>query len=237
MRPFTWAALRAGGTESTPRLRYLQRGDQLDHIDRSFPAVDPLTSMMKTKGQQVTPPLAFLDTETTGLSPDEHEIWDVGLIVVFEDDVVEEHQWFLPVDLGRADAAALRIGRFHERHPHGHDHRPNPLEYITDLGDFANDFADRTRDAHLVGNVVSFDEERLRKLLRFNGACPEWHYHIVDTEALIAGKFGIEPPWDSEELSRMVEVDPYGFDRHTAMGDARWARAEYEAVMNRKVHI
>jgi hypothetical protein len=55
--------------------------------------------------------LAFIDTETTGLDPDRHEIWEIALIV---DD--QEYQWFLPVDLGKADPIALNIGRFHERY-------------------------------------------------------------------------------------------------------------------------
>jgi hypothetical protein len=39
------------------------------------------------------------------------------------------------------------------------------------------------------------------------------------------------PPWDSDELSLAVGVDPEQFDRHTALGDAKWAKALYEAVM------
>jgi DNA polymerase III epsilon subunit-like protein len=161
--------------------------------------------------------LAFCDTETTGLDPDRHEVWEVGLIV---DE--REHHWFLPVDLGRADAIALKIGQFYDRYR---------LVYPSALGVFATEFADLTRGRHLVGAVISFDEERLRKLLRANGACPEWHYHLVDVEALVAGKLGIAPPWDSNKLSADMGIDPEQFDRHTALGDARWAKALYEAVL------
>lgn len=168
---------------------------------------------------------AFVDTETTGLDPDRHDIWDVGLIVDGA-----EYQWFLPIDLGRAESIALRIGRFHERHPFGDRNHDRDI-YVTELDVFATDFAEATRGRHLVGAVISFDEERLRKLLRANGACPEWHYHLVDVEALVAGKFSISPPWDSEELSRIAGVDPEQFDRHTALGDARWAKALYEATI------
>jgi hypothetical protein len=38
------------------------------------------------------------------------------------------------------------------------------------------------------------------------------------------------PPWDSEVLSRAVGVDPNAYERHTALGDARWARDIYDAV-------
>lgn len=169
--------------------------------------------------------LAFCDTETTGLDADRHEIWEVGLIV--DDD---EHRWFLTVDLGRAEPIALKIGGFHERHPNGVRHLVNDDEYVTPLQVFAEEFADLTRGRHLVGAVISFDEERLRKLLRANRACPEWHYHLVDVEGLVAGRLGIEPPWNSDKLSAEIGIDPEQFDRHTALGDARWAKALYEAV-------
>jgi len=39
------------------------------------------------------------------------------------------------------------------------------------------------------------------------------------------------PPWDSDEISRALGVEPPTDERHTAMGDARWARAIYDAVM------
>lgn len=162
--------------------------------------------------------LAFVDTETTGLDPDVHQIWEVGLIV---DGVA--HHWFLPVNLGRADARALEIGRYHERWR---------WDMATNLQQFATEFAALTRGRHLVGAVVSFDEERLRKLLRANGACPEWHYHLVDVEAMAAGRCKIAPPWNSEALSLALKVDPAQFDRHTALGDARWALALYEAIQS-----
>ena len=161
--------------------------------------------------------VAFVDTETTGLDPDRHEIWEVGLIV---DD--EEHHWFLPVDLGRADSYALAIGQFHQRFDSSE---------VSELARFAEEFSRMTRGRHLVGAVISFDEERLRKLLKANGACPEWHYHVVDVEALVAGKLGVVPPWDSSALTAMVGIDSEAFDKHTALGDARWAKALYDAVM------
>lgn len=174
-------------------------------------------------------PIAFVDTETTGLDPDVHQIWEVGLIVDGE-----ERAWFLPVDLGRADAFALKVGHFHGRYEPGLAVRPRL---------FAEEFAALTRGCHLAGAVVSFDEERLRKLLRANGACPEWHYHLIDVEALAIGYLhGIgsrsvdDPlvalPWKSDELSRACGVEPPDDnERHTALGDARWAKRLYEAIV------
>lgn len=226
--------------------------------------------------------VCFIDTETTGLDTEVHEVWEVGLIVREAPFVGEgsgaaasrgtrwcdtEYRWLLPVDLGRADPVALRIGGFHHRHPQGHRFNPNTTEDQTAAAvvvtadrveQFARALARLTAGRHLVGAVVSFDEERLRKLLKANGACPEWHYHLVDSEALAAGWLarrsktplpGYEegspaarltaghilamatPPWDSNELSMAVGVDPEDYDRHTALGDARWARDLYDAVM------
>lgn len=199
--------------------------------------------------------VCFLDTETTGLDPDQHEIWEVALIV---DD--EEYLWQLPVDLGRADARALDVGRFHERRQKpasesstaelALDGRDEFVVPAMSLGRWCHQFARLTWGRHLVGAVVSFDEERLRRLLRANHACPGWHYHLIDVEALAVGAVGerarlvqahpecfgnieitplLDLPWDSRELSRAVGVDPDQFDKHTALGDARWAKAIYEA--------
>ena len=177
--------------------------------------------------------VVFVDVETTGLDPDHHEIWEVALVPDSEDGW-KESVWFLPVDLGRADSAALKTGGFHQRR--------NGVD-VTAPDKFAHQFASLTRGKHLAGAVVSFDEERLRKLLRANGACPEWHYHLIDVETLavgwVYGKYGtadeaesqaLSLPWDSETVSRAVGVNPDNFDRHTALGDARWAKAVYEAV-------
>lgn len=192
--------------------------------------------------------VVFVDTETTGLDPDRHEIWDVGLITPDG----EEHQWFLPVDLGRADSVALSIGRFHDRYER---------DMATHPEDFAWEFAQLTRGKHLAGAVISFDEERLRKLLRAHGACPEWHYHLIDVEALAVGflhglrtvvteyeiptggdSYGADVlkaagvadtlPWSSYDVSRALGVEPPSTDeQHSAIADARWAKRLYEAVV------
>jgi len=169
--------------------------------------------------------LAFVDTETTGLDPDRHEVWEVALIV---DE--REHVWQLPVDLGRADPVALRISGYHER-------RVDATQLVS-LPTYAEAFARLTRGRHLVGAVPSFDEERLRKLLRANGACPEWHYHLIDVEALAVGylrgmasAYTPPLPWRSDDLSvECGAMPPSDDDRHTALGDARWAKRLYEAI-------
>lgn len=187
----------------------------------------------ETKGDPMTN-LVFVDTETTSLDPDTGEIWEVALIVRggCPDLIDLEYRSLVDVTLTHADPMSLKIGRFHERHPQG-----NAAEFdgpaVGHPGAVARDVARWTHGAHLVGNVVSFDEERLRKLLLRHGHQPSWHYHLVDVEALAAGKLGVPPPWNSSDLSKRLGVElPSEDDRHTALGDARWARDLYDAVLH-----
>jgi len=190
--------------------------------------------------------LVFVDLESTGLDPDRHEIYEIGLI---DGNGAELHLWISDAPLQTADSTALRIGRYYERWPERRQleqfTRPSPViadrfnpwlvEFpspsVIDGKTAAWIVAAATAGAHLIGAVPSFDAAFLDRLLRRHNLVPAWHYHLVCVEALAAGKLGIPPPWNSGELSRKVGVEPKDFDRHTALGDARWARAIYDAVM------
>lgn len=164
--------------------------------------------------------VVFVDTETLGLEPDLHPIWEVALIGEHGEQV-----WQLPVserDLALAQKEALEIGRFQERY--------GSVPCATVKGFCAN-LVRLTEGKHLVGAVVSFDEERLRRLCWKHGYQPKWRYHNVDVEAFAAGKLGMQPPWDSDELSARFGVHVTEVERHTALGDARWAKRLYEAVL------
>lgn len=181
-----------------------------------------------------TAKVAFVDTETISLVRDHAHLWEVALIVDGQ-----EYSWFLDgVPLEEADPMALTIGHFYERYPRtGAMKRERVAECVAHLA----------AGRHLVGAVPSFDEERLNGLLRSYGFAPAWHYHLIDVEALAVGWLqgkvaaGDEmegdvsalasPPWNSADLYRSVGVDPDDFGAHTALGDARLAKAVYEKVM------
>jgi hypothetical protein len=110
-----------------------------------------------------------------------------------------------------------------------------------------------THGAHMIGNVTSFDTIAFERLMRRQGLLASWHYHLIDVENLAVGYLkglakGISPstgrlpmagaevlsqlPWDSDALSEALGVKPPSDDeRHTALGDARWALAMWDAVM------
>jgi DNA polymerase III epsilon subunit-like protein len=168
-------------------------------------------------------PVVFVDTETTGLDPERHEVWEVAIIA--EREVLDAR--IKPKALREADPGALRITRFYER--------------VAEVGagaffaqrsrtEIARDIAELTANKHLVGAVPSFDARFLEAFLRSEGFTPAWHYHLVDVETLAAGRFGLKPPWDSDAVSAALGIEPPA-NQHVAMADAEWARALYTAVL------
>jgi DNA polymerase III epsilon subunit-like protein len=190
--------------------------------------VDPTTLVPGTVVRSGS--LVYVDTETISLDAAPDVIWEVGLV---KEDGTECH-WFLPVDLGRADTYALKVGGFHDRHPHGY-HTPHDLvdddgPHVTNRRTFAYDFARLTAGCILVGAVPSFDEARLRLLLRANGACPDWSHRVRCVETLTAGHLRREVG-GLKDCARALGV-PVDIDSlHTALGDARLARDIWQKVM------
>lgn len=120
----------------------------------------------------------------------------------------------------------------------------------------AHEVARYTHKAHIVAAVPNFDTESLAAMLRFWSLVPAWHYHIIDAETLMVGylagrtleasmhhpdtsmpRFRIpDLPWDSEKLSTQVGVEPPSAQvRHTAMGDADWARRAWDMTVGQAV--
>jgi hypothetical protein len=198
--------------------------------------------------------LCFIDTETTSLRHD-RRAWEVGLIVRRVAAPDHEVQLLIrseDLDLGNADVMSLKIGRFYDRHPQGRGdgHLPGGARLVSEADAMAEvEFL--TRGAHLVGAVPNFDADVLSARMRANGICPSWHYHLVCVENLAVGYLGgseafgrspsgsvrqkirdlITPPWKSDDLSAVLGIKVSDEDRHTALGDAKWARAIYDAVM------
>lgn len=185
--------------------------------------------------------VAFVDTETTGLDPLRHPIWEIAIIT--DDDEWVSQVRLRDYELKLADPIALEINHFHERYD---AETALPVEVAAEI------IERRLQGRHIVGAVPSFDEERIRLLCNLQlraGRPPDgrypWHYHLIDVEAMVVGWLAraearegvpVRPalPWDSSKLSLAVGVDPAVFEpKHSALADARWAKAMYEAMVGR----
>lgn len=176
--------------------------------------------------------ICFLDLETTSLRLD-RRAWEIGVVVRDPgvDDV--EHRWFIDIDdldLGNADSASLKIGRFHERH----SEMRTPMDLSADWA--GEELAllrveELTRGATVVGIQVDFDTATLDARMRANGICPSWSHRILDARTLAAGAMRATPPWDVEAIYEFFGVSCPPEDRHTALGDARLARDLFDAVL------
>ncbi|AVH59925.1 MULTISPECIES: 3'-5' exonuclease [Streptomyces] len=192
--------------------------------------------------------IAFVDTETLGLDADVHAMWELA-IIRRENGVDTEHLWQIKpskIDLEHADPEALRINGYMDRmvlpedywagdmsHPCGIPHPMKRDELRTVITDLLS-------DAVMVGSNPAFDAAFLKVFL---DATP-WHYRTIDVATLAAGYLrGVDlptgatsteaqHPFSSRKLSLAVDVDlPGAGVAHTALGDARWARAVHDAVM------
>jgi DNA polymerase III epsilon subunit-like protein len=180
--------------------------------------------------------VAYVDCETLGLNPDVHPIWEIAIILPDRD---EEHVWQVrptAVEISNADPIAVTISGFGSRYDDAAAFRS---------GETVDRFSALLEGRHIVGAVPSFDEERLRRMYLDVYPTPDrfpWHYRLVCVEALAVGFIAcgsreyhsvneVGLPWDSHRLGEILGVDPTPeAERHTALGDARWARRMYEAI-------
>lgn len=184
--------------------------------------------------------LVFVDTETTGLDPTRHTIWEVAILADGN-----EFFWILPVSsqaLISADPRALAVGGYSKRALAGaYDLQESEIKTIRQ--NVARQVSKLTAGRHLVGANPAFDAAFLTGLLQEADLQPEWHYHLLDIEPLMLGVLaerGVEVPipWKSTELSEMLGVPgPTAEDRHTALGDARWCRRVVESVFHLGVDV
>lgn len=189
-------------------------------------------------------PLIFLDTETTGLRPDIHTIWEIAWVTAYHDfeggalHIVDSFESTVHVgfrELKNADPDALKVGRFEERHRGGKMEKEAVVAELT--ASIARLIEGGLPLPHFVGAVPGFDHAMLcRNWLGWPGFGEGlWHYHLIDVETLVAGKLGVHPPYKHSELAKAVGVEINKKTRHTAMGDVQTCIGMYAAAYNLEV--
>lgn len=197
--------------------------------------------------------LIFLDCETTGLHPELHKIWEFAGIKRNIESGEESRMLFqIEVPLNEADPFALNIGKFWQRYGKNGEWEPRDFwttegyvfhsEEVPAKGQLVSPMVAAgliqkfTHGAHLIGNCISFDAERMARLLYDESLLPTWHYHVIDIEPMIVGYAKAKGksfplPYSSSDVSEWLGVEePDGETRHTAMGDAEWVMRQYDAL-------
>lgn len=173
--------------------------------------------------------IAFLDCETTGLNPDLHDVWEIGLILRYSDEADAEFRWTVKPDLTHADPKALEVGCYYDR----------TVGVMWDYApEVALNLARFLAGAVVVGSNPAFDQAFLTRWLQRHGQVWTAHYRTVDVTTLGWGYLiGSDSSHDhgalvprSEVASRLIGVDPDDYERHSALGDARWVRDQFSAI-------
>jgi len=171
--------------------------------------------------------LAFVDTETTGLDDERHEIIDVAVILTDPSGVNVKERFstrIMPRRLADAEPEALKINQFSDAL-----WLAGPLMTHQAAAEAVYRI---TNNAILVGQNVGFDIGFLRRLITLELKTPvAWHYHSVDTASLGWPLFssGRAPGLSLGKLCAAAGV-PYT-NAHTALGDAESCRQLYLKLM------
>ena len=148
--------------------------------------------------------LIYLDTETTGLDPFSHEVWEIAWAV--GDGPVETMQ--VRHSLAGADVMALRIN--------GYVDRWEKAATDTDEAGLRNTLSGAT----LVCSNPSFDEAFLRQRW---GRTP-WHHRKIDIATYAMPALGLDRPVGIAQIAERLGVRA---PDHTAAGDVLTLRACY----------
>lgn len=195
-------------------------------------------------------PIVAVDTETTHLSAEVGEVWEVA-IILRDETGDNEHVWqFAPRALDLAlHGEALRVGRFHERFavPDGCGAAYTAGGDIDPMtrGDAITEITATLGGAVLVANNAAFDDRHLRKLLNLQEQEQPWFYRPACVTARAEGYlWRADPVWMAEQtqkgpissraLSRRLGVEPPGDDAHQALADARWVMRLHDAITGGK---
>lgn len=201
--------------------------------------------------------LVFVDTETTGLDPTRHEVWEIAIYSLERGwDVLQRR----PTYLNRAEPEALAVNGYYENRALASRHRrrdvPVEIELLEDEP-WAWRVARRLSGAALAGIGPWYDSEMLKFQLRRLGQAPAWDHRLVDCKALAVGAIrstyahsgsqtfnrSLSNDVMADVLGRVLEGPPFstqdvadvlGVDRsqaHTSFWDVVTAVRFYEKAM------
>lgn len=160
--------------------------------------------------------LIFLDTETTGLDDDQHEVWQIAWAI---NDEVPVQERILVHSLKTADPKALDMNGYRENHPQG-ARSEGPMVDI----EVRNILEGNT----LVCANPSFDRGFLKKRWGYE----PWHYRSVDVESMALLLFDWDRPRGLKDVADTLRSIGYNIadPSHNAWIDVVVLRECYHAI-------
>lgn len=177
--------------------------------------------------------LAFIDTETTGLNFDKHEIIELSGIIVSQVGVLEGNPQFEIIDefnmkikperIEDADPIALKINHYNEEE----------WEDAVSLQDAISVFIEKTQKTILVGHNIAFDWAFLEKSLHRTGLQSRFqHYHMLDTISIAYAKLHGNDGIDRFSLHALCEYFKIENKKeHSALADVHATFELYKKLM------
>lgn len=157
--------------------------------------------------------LVFLDTETTGLDPALHEVWEIAWAV--DGGLIQTR--LLPHSLDTADPKALDLNGYWDR---GYDVPTSPAADV--------DLKAILTGATIVGSNPAFDTAFLRARW---GVAP-WHHRLLAVESMAFAVLRYDVPKGLAGVA--ADLRELGHDipepDHTAAGDVATLRAVFRAL-------
>lgn len=176
--------------------------------------------------------LAFIDTESTGLLPERHELIEIGCVLVRqipregkgpEVEIIEEFDVKIkPRHIETADPVALSINGY----------RPEDWTLAVDLKKALELLAEKTKDAIMVGHNVAHDYAFLQKAFEQERVENTMHYHKVDTISLAYAM--LYDNLDVKKFSLRSLCEHFGIINeraHSALSDARATFEVYKRLL------
>lgn len=157
--------------------------------------------------------LVFLDTETTGLDPDRHEIWEIAYAV--DDGLIKSA--IVPHTFTHPDPKALALNGYLDRAIDAQRDRKFELDLRADL-----------EGATIVGANPAFDSAFLRARWGYT----PWHHRLWDIEAFAAGVHALPSIPGLASVAAVLRDLGHEIPEpdHTAAGDVATLRASFYAL-------
>ena len=177
--------------------------------------------------------LAFIDTETTGTDPEQHEIIELAVIIARQVErdgkgpkleIVEECEWKIKMEHPeKAEEAALRVNGYNEV----------DWMFAVDRKKAMEEFSKKTQSCTFVSHNLVFDYGFVMKAFEETGVENRMHYAKLDTISIAFARLYDAKAADKFSLRYLCELLKVENSKaHTALADTRALYEVYKKMMN-----